>query len=97
MRRVEDEEMPASGAKRPLLPRQRSRVRQYYSVAEVAAMFGMSTMTVYRAVAAGEFPALKVRGRIIIPVRAVEAMGDAAIAEGTVVDTATWVPDESGR
>ena len=34
---------------------------RFYSVAEVARMFGMSTMTVYRAIAAGEFPAVKVR------------------------------------
>ena len=34
---------------------------RFYSVAQVARMLGMSTMTVYRAIAAGEFPAIKVR------------------------------------
>jgi predicted DNA-binding transcriptional regulator AlpA len=29
---------------------------QFYSVAQVARLFGMSSMTVYRAIAAGEFP-----------------------------------------
>ena len=44
--------------------------RRFYSVAEIARMLGMSKMTVYRAIAAGEFPAVKVRGRLIVPARA---------------------------
>ena len=48
-------------------------VPRFYSVAQVARMLGMSTMTVYRAIAAGEFPAIKVRGRLIVPARAIEA------------------------
>jgi excisionase family DNA binding protein len=66
---------------------------RFYSVAEVAQMLGMSSMTVYRAIAAGEFPAVRIRGRLIVPARAVEAMADAAIAERTVVDAAGWVPE----
>jgi excisionase family DNA binding protein len=66
---------------------------RFYSVAQVAGMFGMSPMTVYRAIAAGEFPAVRVRGRLIVPARAVEAMAEAAIAERTVVDAAGWVPE----
>jgi excisionase family DNA binding protein len=53
-------------------------------------MLGMSTMTVYRAIAAGEFPAVKVRGRLIVPARAIEAMADAAVVERTLVDPAGW-------
>ncbi len=72
--------------------------QRFYSVAEVAVMFGMSAMTVYRAIAAGEFPAVKVRGRLIIPARVVDAMSDAALAGHTVVDAATWVTDDvAGR
>lgn len=66
---------------------------RFYSVSEVAQMFGMSSMTVYRAIAAGEFPAVKIRGRLIVPARAVEAMAEAAVAERTVVDAAGWVPE----
>ena len=44
--------------------------RRFYSVAEVARMLGMSTMTVYRAIAEGGFPAVKIRGRLIIPAKA---------------------------
>lgn len=64
---------------------------RFYSVAEVAEIFGMSTMTVYRAIAAGEFPAVRVRGRLIVPAKAVDAMADAAVADRTVVEAGEWV------
>lgn len=64
--------------------------RRFYSVAEVAEMFGMSPMTVYRAIAAGEFPAVRIRGRLIIPAKAVDAMAEVATTEQTVVDAAGW-------
>jgi excisionase family DNA binding protein len=63
---------------------------RFYSVAEVARMFGMSPMTVYRAIAAGEFPAVRIRGRLIVPAKAVDAMADVATAEQAVVDAARW-------
>ena len=64
----------------------------FYSVAQAARLFGMSPMTLYRAIAAGEFPAVRIRGRLIVPARAVDAMAEAAVAEQTVVDAAAWVP-----
>jgi excisionase family DNA binding protein len=67
----------------------------FYSVAQVARMFGTSPVTLYRAIAAGEFPAVRIRGRLIVPARAVEAMADMAIAEHTVVDAAGWVPHQT--
>lgn len=69
---------------------------RFYSVAQVAAMFGMSPMTVYRAIAAGEFPAVRIRGRLIVPAKAIEAIADLAIAEQTVVDASGWVPVPRG-
>ncbi|MBC3191685.1 helix-turn-helix domain-containing protein [Pseudonocardia sp. C8] len=68
---------------------------RFYSVAEVARMFGMSSMTLYRAIADGSFPAIRVRGRLIVPARAVEGMAEAAVVEGTVVDAARWVQGAS--
>ncbi|MGH4022043.1 MAG: helix-turn-helix domain-containing protein [Pseudonocardiaceae bacterium] len=65
---------------------------RFYSVAQVARMLGMSKMTVYRAISEGEFPAVRIRGRLIIPARALEEMSDAAVAEQTVVDASGWVP-----
>lgn len=70
---------------------------RFYSVAQVAAMLGMSPMTVYRAIAERQFPAVRVRGRLIVPAKAVDAMADVATAELTVVDAAGWVTDGAGR
>lgn len=69
---------------------------KFYSVAQVAAMLGMSSMTLYRAISAGEFPAVRIRGRLIVPARAVESMVDAAVADRTVVDAADWVAPGAG-
>ncbi len=80
-----------------MMPKQRAQEPRFYSVAEVAAIFGLSSMTVYRAIQEGEFPALKIRGRVIVPAKAVEAMIEAASTDGSLVDAASWVADESGR
>ena len=54
---------------RKLQPQAVTAAPKFYSVAQVAAMFGMSPMTLYRAIAAGEFPAVRIRGRLIVPAR----------------------------
>jgi excisionase family DNA binding protein len=72
-----------------------AEVPRFYSVAQVARMLGMSPMTLYRAIAAGHFPAVRIRGRLIVPAKAIEAMADAAIADQTVVDASGWVPREA--
>jgi excisionase family DNA binding protein len=77
------------------VPSRRPQETQFYSVAEVAALFGLSAMTVYRAIADGEFPAVKIRGRFIVPAKAVHQMIEAATASGSLVDPANWVPDDS--
>src|SRR5689334_22392955 len=76
---------PSSAAARPI---------RFHSVAAAARILGMSEVTLYRAIRAGEFPAVKVRGRYVIPARALDAMEDAAVGSGTMVDTANW-PDAS--
>lgn len=68
---------------------------RFYSVAQVARMFGTSPVTLYRAIAAGEFPAVRIRGRLIVPAKAVDAMVEVATAEHTVVDAAGWVADRA--
>ena len=77
---------------RPLAPPS-GEVPRFYSVAQVAAMLGMSAMTVYRAISDGEFPAIRVRGRLIVPAKAVEAMAEAAVTQRTVVDAAGFMPE----
>ena len=70
------------------------KVAPFLSVSATARLLGMSEMTLYRAIAAGEFPAVRIRGRLIIPTRAIDAMVDAALSEGQLVDAADWVSDD---
>jgi excisionase family DNA binding protein len=65
---------------------------RFLSVAAVARILGVSEVTLYRAIAAGEFPAVRIRGRLIVPAGAVEAMAEMALAEQSVVDAAHWLP-----
>ena len=62
----------------------------FYSVPQAAHMIGMAPVTLYRAIRDGEFPAMRIRGRLIIPARAIDAMIDAAITENTVIDASGW-------
>jgi excisionase family DNA binding protein len=48
--------------------------RRGFSVAEVAEMFGACEMTVRRAIKTGELRAFRLRGRIVIPADALDAM-----------------------
>lgn len=66
--------------------------RHFYSVAEVARMCGVSPMTIYREIQAGCFPAIKLRGRWIVPAKAIDGMTEAAVAGQTTVDPADWMP-----
>lgn len=66
---------------------------RFYSVPQTARMIGTAPVTLYRAIRDGEFPAVRIRGRLIIPARAIEAMIDTAIADQTVVDASGWVID----
>ena len=65
--------------------------RRFYSVAEVAEMSGISSVTLYRAINAGEFPAVKVRGRVIVPAKVLDALIDGAVETGAMVDAASYV------
>jgi excisionase family DNA binding protein len=58
---------------------------RFYSAAEIARMFGISRMTVYRAINSGELAAVRIRGRLFVPDRAVEALVEAAVAGQAVV------------
>ena len=50
----------------------------------------MSQMTLYRAIAAGEFPAVRIGRRLVVPARVLEDMAEAALSTGMTVDTAHW-------
>jgi excisionase family DNA binding protein len=68
-----------------------ARAKRFYTVAEVAALLGLSDPTVYRAIRAGEFPAIRVRGRYVIPAKAIDQLESSALAAG-LVDSAGQVP-----
>ena len=68
----------------------------FYSVAATARMLGASEMTVYRAIQAGEFPALRIRGRIVVPAKALEALTEEALSRRSVVDVAEWTAAAAG-
>ena len=76
-------------------PTRESAPRAFYNVRETARMLGMSAMTLYRAIEAGEFPAVRIRGRLIIPARALDEMVAAALRDGQV-DAADFVPRKDG-
>ncbi|MEU5946341.1 helix-turn-helix domain-containing protein [Micromonospora sp. NPDC047465] len=57
---------------------------RFRSVADTAAILGMSEVTLYRAIHAGQFPAIKVRGRFVIPTRAIDDLEASALAHGLV-------------
>lgn len=65
--------------------------RRFYSVAEVARILGTSEMTVRRAIHAGEFPAVRIRGRFIVPAKVLDDIAEAALTAHAVVDAADWV------
>lgn len=63
---------------------------KFYSVSEVADMFGISAMAIYRAIHSGRFPAVRVGARrYVVPVKAIHEM--AAAASKGLVDAADWV------
>ena len=61
-----------------------SRTRRFHTVTEAAELLRVSAPTLYREIRAGRFPAIRVRGRYVIPARAVDAMEQAALAGGLV-------------
>ena len=59
--------------------------RRWLSVAELARELGMSQMTLYRVIAAGQFPAVRIGRRLVVPARVLEDMAAAALATGMAV------------
>ncbi|RSM59506.1 DNA-binding protein [Actinoplanes sp. ATCC 53533] len=63
---------------------------RFRSVPDTAEVLGMSEVTLYRAIREGQFPAIKVRGRYVVPSRVLDDMESAAITSGAVVDAAEY-------
>jgi len=60
----------------------------FYTVPEAARILRVDPATVYRAIRAGQFPAVRVRTRYIVPARAVDRIAAVAAASGSCVDVA---------
>jgi excisionase family DNA binding protein len=66
----------------------RTQVARFLSVAEAAAILKVSEVTIYRGISDGEFPAVKIRGRYVIPVKALDELEEAALRALPGLDTA---------
>ncbi len=62
----------------------------FYTVEEIAAALRVDPVTIYRAIRAGEFPAVKVRKRYVVPQRAIELLVEDVVSTGACIDTAEW-------
>jgi excisionase family DNA binding protein len=60
----------------------------FYTVPEAAPILRVDPATVYRAIRANEFPAVRVRSRCIVPAVAIDQIAAEAAAAGTCVDIA---------
>lgn len=58
-----------------------NRAPLFYTVPDAARLIGTAPVTLYRAIRHGEFPAMRIGRRVVVPARAIEAMVDAALAE----------------
>ena len=66
----------------------------FLTVDEVAELLRVDAVTIYRAIRAGEFPAVKIRKRYVIPRRALELLIEDVMVSGSCVDTATWASSQ---
>jgi excisionase family DNA binding protein len=62
----------------------------FYTVEEVAEVLRVDPVTIYRAIRAGEFPAVKIRTRYVVPQKAIELLVEDVMATGVCVDTSEW-------
>ena len=67
---------------------ERSERPAFYTVAETARILRVNPATIYRAIQADTFPAIRVRSRYVIPAEAVNRLAEHATETGSVVDVA---------
>ena len=64
--------------------------RRWLSIAEMARELGMSQMTLYRVIRAGEFPAVRIGRRLFVPAQVLDQLAESALATGREVSAAEW-------
>jgi excisionase family DNA binding protein len=77
-------------------PRRRPDNRLFLPVREVAELLGVSRSTVVRAYQAGEFPAIKFRGKFLVPRRFIDDF-HAAACHGRVLVVEEYAAEWIGR
>ena len=61
-------------------PRKEASSKRFYTVPEAAELLRVSEVTLYREIRANRFPALRIRGRYVVPAKAIDEMEDEALA-----------------
>ena len=64
--------------------------RRWLSIAELARELGMSQMTLYRVIRAGEFPAVRIGRRLFVPAAVLDQLAESALSTGQLVSAADW-------
>jgi len=77
------------GGVTPLVARKQQRP-QFLTAVEAAKVFRVSDDLMYDLIRAGEFPAIKLRSRYVVPLRALQQLEADAMSAGSVVDVAEW-------
>lgn len=67
-----------------------SAERLLLPIREFAITAGISAMTVYRLIEAGEFPAVRIGRRLFVPARLLDDLANAAVARGGIVTATDW-------
>jgi excisionase family DNA binding protein len=76
--------------RRPHPDRARTPSSTFLTVEEVASAMRVDPVTIYRAIRADEFPAVKIRKRYVVPRRAIDMLVEDVMASGSCVDIAEW-------
>jgi excisionase family DNA binding protein len=54
---------------------------RFFSVSEAAKILKVSEVTIYRGINAGQFPAVKIRGRYVVPAKAIDQLEASALEQ----------------
>jgi excisionase family DNA binding protein len=86
---VSDVSGQPGGGVMPLVVRKQQRP-QFLTVGEAAQVMRVSDDLVYDLIRASEFPAIKLRNRYVVPLRALQQLEADSMSAGSLVDVAEW-------
>lgn len=73
------------------MPENPRRTAAFHTVSEAAELLRVDSVTIYRAIRDNEFPAIKIRGRYVVPAQALEELTREALESLRCVDVADFV------